>query len=374
MIKEAIGKVVLKRDLTEGEMKEVMEEILKSDASDPQITSFITALRMKGETPEEITIAARVIKEKVSTIHAGGDVVCMDREEITVERETIQSTAKGLKDGTKTFNISTATAFVVAGGGLKVAKFGRRSMYPLCGCADVTEALGIRLDMTFTQLERCLKEIGICFLYEPLTQNGLGHITSLREKIGIRTIFNHLEPLINPAGAKVQVLGVYEPNLTETMATVLKNLGIQKGLVVHGEDTLDEISITGKTKVSEFGEGRVKTYFIKPEDFGLKRRELTEIEGGDKKKNSEIILEILRGTRGAKRDIAVLNAAAVFMIAGRAKDFDEGIELASQSIDSGEAFNKVEKLIKFTNTEGRYLRNLHEVEMGKSPEHHFRGF
>jgi anthranilate phosphoribosyltransferase len=374
MIKEAIGKVVLKGDLTEGEMKEVMEEISKCSASDPQITSFITALRMKGETPEEITAGARVIKEKVSMIQAGGDVVCMDREEITVERETILSTAKGLTEGTKIFNISTATAFVVAGGGLKVARFGRRSTYSLCGCADVIEALGIHLDMTSTQLERCLKEIGICFLYGPLTQNGLGHIAALREKIGIRTIFNLLEPLINPAGAKIQVLGVYEPRLTETMATVLKDLGIQQGLVVHGEDTLDEISITGKTKITEFREGQVKTYFIKPEDFGLKRGRLIEIEGGDKKKNAEIILEILRGTRGAKRDITVLNAGAVFMIAGRAKNLDEGIELANQSIDSGEAFNKLERLIKFTSTERRYLRNPYEVEMGKSPGDHFDGF
>jgi anthranilate phosphoribosyltransferase len=373
MIKEAIGKVVLKGDLTEGEMKEVMEEISTCRASDPQITSFITALRMKGETPEEITAAAKVIKEKVSMMDAGTDVVCMDREEITVERETILSTAKGSTEGTKTFNISTATAFVVAGGGLKVAKFGRRSMHPLCGCADVIEALGIRLDMTSTQLERCLKEIGICFLYEPLTQNGLGHITALREKIGIRTIFNLLEPLINPAGAKVQVLGVYESNLTEIMATVLKNLGIERGLVVHGEDTLDEISITGRTKVTEFREGQVKTTFIKPEDFGLKRGKLIEIEGGDKKKNGEIILEILKGTRGAKRDITVLNAAAVLMIAGRAKDFDEGIGLASQSIDSGEAFNKLERLIQFTHTERRYLRDPYEAESGKSPGDHFQG-
>ncbi len=370
MIKEAIGKVVLRGDLTEGEMEEVMEEISTCSASDPQITSFITALRMKGETPEEITAAARVIKEKASMIHAGEDIVCMDREEITVERETILSTATGLTEGTKTFNISTATAFVVAGGGLKVAKFVRRSTYPLCGCADVIEALGIRLDMTSTQLERCLNDIGICFLFEPLTLNGLRHMTTLREKIGIRTIFNLLEPLINPAGAKVQVLGVYEPDLTETMAAVLKNLGIERGLVVHGDDTLDEISITGKTRVTEFREGQVKTTFIQPEDFGLKRGKLIEIEGGDKKKNAEIILGILKGARGAKRDITVLNAAAVFMIAGRAKDFKEGIVLANQSIDSGEAFNKLERLIQFTHTESRYLRNPYEVEMGKSPGDH----
>ncbi len=370
MIKEAIGKVVLKRDLTEGEMEEVMEEITKRSASDAQITSFITALRMKGETPEEITAAAKVIKDKVSKIHAGDDVVCMDREEITVERETILSTAKGLTEGTKIFNISTATAFVVAGGGLKVAKYGRRSVYPICGCADVIESLGINLDMTSTQLERCIKEIGICSIYEPLAQNGLGHIMTLREKIGIRTIFNLLEPLINPAGAKVQVLGVYEPSLTETMARVLKNLGIKKGLVVHGEDTLDEMSITGKTKVTEFKDGGMKTYLINPEDFGLKRRKFSEIEGGGKKENAEIILEILKGAQGAKRDITVLNAAAVFMIAGRAKDFNEGIALANQSIDSGKALKKLERLIEFTNAERRFLRNPSEVEMGKYPGGH----
>lgn len=374
MIKEATGKVVLKKDLTEEEMKTVMEEITTGSASDAQIASFITALRMKEETPEEITVAARSIKEKVSTIHGGEDGVCLDREEITVERETILSTAKGLTEGTKTFNVSTATAFVVAGGGIKVAKHGRKSVSPLCGSADVIEAMGINLDMTSTQLERCIKEIGICFLYGPLARNGLIHIIALREKIGIRTVFNLLEPLINPADAKIQVLGVYEPRLTETMAAVLKNLGIQKGLVFHGQDTLDEMSITGRTKVTEFKGGRIKTYFIKPEDFGLKRGKLIEIEGGDKKKNAEIILEILRGTRGAKRDITVLNAAAVFMIAGRAKNLDEGIELAKQSIDSGEAFDKLERLIKFTNTERRYLRNPYEVEMGKSPGDHFQGF
>ncbi|HXX36329.1 MAG TPA: anthranilate phosphoribosyltransferase [Thermodesulfobacteriota bacterium] len=371
MIKEATGKVVLRKDLTEEEIREVMEEITTGSVPEAQVASFVTALRMKGETPKEITVAARVIKDKVSMIQGGGDVVCVDREEITVERETILSTAKGLTEGTKTFNISTATAFVVAGGGLELAKHGRKSVSPLCGSADVVEALGINLDMTSTQLERCIKEIGICFLYGPIAQNGLRHIISLREKIGIRTIFNLLEPLINPAGATIQVLGVYEPRLTETMAAVLKNLGIQKGLVIHGQDTLDEMSITGKTKITEFKGGRIKTYLITPEDLGLKRGKLIEIEGGDKKKNAEIILEILRGTRGAKRDITVLNAAAVFMIAGMAKTLDEGIELANQSIDSGEALNKLERLIKFTNTERRYLRDPYEVEMGKSPGGHF---
>ena len=357
MIKEAIGKVVLKEDLTEGEMEEVMREITMGSASPVEMASFITGLRMKGETPEEITAAARIIKDKVSVINGGKDVVCLDREEITVERETILSTATRFRGGTNIFNISTATALVAAGGGLKVAKYGGRSIPPLCGCADVIESLGIRLDLTYTQLERCIREVGICFLYEPFAQNGLGHIITIREKMGIRTIFNLLDPLINPAGASVQVLGVYEPNLTETMVNVLKKLGIKKGLVLHGEDTLDEISITGKTKVTEFKDGGMRIYFIKPEDFGMKRGRLEEIEGGTKEENAKIVLEILRGGQGARRDVTVLNAAAAFMIAGRAKDFNEGVELANQSIDSGEALNRLIRLINFSNGESTFLRS-----------------
>jgi anthranilate phosphoribosyltransferase len=362
MIREAIRKVVLKGDLSREEMEEVMKEIMTGSASPAQIASFLTALRMKGETSEEMTTAAKAIKARVSGFHVGEDVLCLDREEITIESETILRTSKGLSGGTNIFNVSTATALVVAGGGLKVAKYGRKSASPLCGCADVTEALGINLDMTSTQLERCIKEIGICFIYEPFTKNGLRHIIDIREKIGIRTMFNLLAPLINPAGAKIQVLGVYEPGLTERMAKVLENLGIKKGLVVHGEDTLDEISITGETKVTEFKNGEVKTYLIKPEDFGMKRRKLDEIRGGTKEQNAGIILEILRGGRGARRDITVLNGAAAFVIAEKAKGFQEGIDLANRSIDSGEALRKLEMLIEFTNAESRYLRNPHEVE------------
>jgi anthranilate phosphoribosyltransferase len=364
MIKEAIGKLVLKENLTAKEMEEVMREITTGSASTSQIASFITALRMKGETPEEITAAAKVIKDKVSGINIGDDTVCLDREEITVERETILSTTKGLSEGTNIFNISTATALVAVGGGIKVAKYVKKSVFPLCGCADVIEALGVNMDMTATQLERCFNTLGICFLHEHLVQNGLKHIIDLRKKIGIRTLFNLLDPLINPTGARIQILGVYEPNLTETMAMVLKSLGIERGLVIHGEDTLDEISITGKTKVTEFKDGGIKSYFIKPEDFGMIRGKLVEIKGGTREQNAEIILEVLRGSRGARRDIIVLNAAAVFMIAQRAKDFNEGIELANKSIDSGNALHTLEKLVEFTNLERRFLRSEHELEMG----------
>jgi anthranilate phosphoribosyltransferase len=360
MIKEAIGKVVSKEDLTEAEMEEVMREITTRSSSTGQIASFITALRMKGETPEEITAAARVIKDKASVVNVGADLICLDREEITVETETIKSTTEDTAGGTAIFNISTATALIVAGGGLKVAKYGRRSVSPLCGCADVIETLGINLDMTPSQLERCIEEVGICFLYEPLVQKGLEHIVAIRKKMGIRTIFNLLDPLINPARAKTQVLGVYEPDLTETMAEVLKNLEIKRAFVIHGKDTLDEVSITGKTKVTELKGGVVKSYHIKPEDFGMKRGKLGEIRGGPKERNAEIVREILSGSKGATRDITVLNAAAAFVIAGRAKDFRKGIELANQSIDSGKALNTLERLVEFTNAEGRYFRKAYE--------------
>lgn len=363
MIKEAIGKLVLKENLKTEEMEEVMGEITSKRASTAQIASFLTALRMKGETPEEITAAAKVLKEKSLKMNLGGDSVCLDREEITVERETILSTAKGLSGGTAIFNVSTATAFVVAGGGQKVAKYVRRSLHPLCGCADVIEALGVHLDLTPSQVERCFKTAGICFLHEPLVHNGLENVISIRKKIGIRTLFNLIDPLINPGGATVQVLGVYDRNLTEKMATVLSNLGIQKGLVIHGKDTLDEISITGETKVTEVREGEMRSYTINPEDFGVRRRKREEIKGGTKEQNAKIIRGILEGERGGNRDVTVLNAAAAFFITGRARDFKEGTGLAEQVIDSGKALDTLNRLIQFTNSEHRFIRGELAAEM-----------
>jgi anthranilate phosphoribosyltransferase len=373
MIKHAISKVVSNKDLTPKEMEGAMKQVTKRNASPAQIASFITALRVKGETPEEITAAAKVIREKASVIRAADDVVCLDREEITVERETILSTTKALTEGTNIFNISTATAFVVSGGGLKVVKYGRKSASPLCGSADVVEALGIDLDMTPTQLERCVEEVGVCFLYEPLIQNELEHIIGVRRKIGIRTIFNLLDPLINPARARIQVLGVYEPDLTETMARVLKNLGIKKGLVFHGEETWDEISIVGKTRVTQFRDDEMRTYVIQPEDFGMKRGRLVDIRGGTREQNAEIIQEILRGGRGARRDIIILNAAAAFVTAGKADSFSQGVEMANQSVDSGEALRKLEGLVACTNRAHRYVRKSYDVEVGVDPRGPFHG-
>ncbi len=364
MIKEAIGKLVRGGHLTRGEMREVMKEIVSKKASTAQIASFLTALRMKGETAEEITAGAEVIREKSLRIPLGEEIVCLDREEITVEGETILKTAKGDSGETTIFNISTATALVVAGGGLRVAKYVRKPAPPLCGCADVIEALGVHLDLTPSQIERCFRTLGICFFHDHLIHNGMDHLIALRKKIGIRTLFNLLDPLMNPAGATIQILGVYEPNLTETMATVLSNLGVRKGLVVHGKDTLDEISITGETKVTEVREEGMKSYTISPEDFGMRRRGIDEIKGGTKEENAKILRRILGGERGGGRDITVLNAGAAFYIAGRVKDVKEGIEMAEQAIDSGKALDTLERLVQFTKSEHRFIRGELSVEMG----------
>lgn len=363
MIKEAIGKLVLRKDLTAQEMEESMKELVFRKATKAEMASFLTALRMKGETPEEITAGARVIREKSLRIPLEKEAICLDREEITVERETILRTAKDFSGETTIFNISTATALVVAGGGLKVAKYVRRPAPPLCGCANVVEALGIHLDLTPSQIERCFRTLGICFLHDPLVHNEMDHLLALRKKIGIRTLFNLIDPLINPGGANTQILGVYDPNLTETMATVLANLGIQRGLVVHGKDTLDEISITGETKVTELREGILKTYTISPEDFGLRRRGIGEIKGGTKEENAKIIRRILEGERGGRRDVTLLNAASAFYIARRVKDFKEGIGMAEEAIDSGNAFNTLEGLVRFTNSENRFVRGELTTEM-----------
>lgn len=362
MIKEAINKVTLREDLKAEEMREVMREILSKMATPSQVASFITALRMKGETIDEITSAAEVFRGKISKVSCKEDVISIDREEITVERETIIKTTNNIRGGTNIFNISTATAFVIAAGGLKIAKTVRKSFQPLCGCADVVEALGIDLELTRTQLERALNEIGICFIYEPLIQNGLEHIISIRRGIGIRTIFNLIDPLINPAEAKFQLLGVYEPDLTEKMAFVLKNLGIKKGLVFYGEDTLDEISVTGKTRVTEIHGDELKNYIIVPEDFGIKRANVEDLKGGTKQENAKIILEILNGQKGAKLDVTILNAAGAFYITGKVKSFGEGVELARDSIESGKAMKKFRELIEFNKKEHTYFRTLFEDE------------
>lgn len=335
MIKEAIAKVVEKKDLTEDEMIATMREIMEGEATQAQIASFITALRMKGETVEEITGAARVMREKALKVKTRASVV-------------VDTCGTG-GDESFTFNISTAAAFVAAGAGLTVAKHGNRSVSSKSGSADVLRSLGVNIEAEVERVEECLDAIGIGFLFAPMMHGAMKHAIGPRREIGIRTIFNILGPLTNPAGAKYQVLGVYRSELTEMLANVLKNLGSIRAFVVSGNDGLDEITLTAETKVSELKDGVVNTYYIKPEDFGMKPCKLFELQGGDPDDNARIIREILKGEKGAKRDVVVLNAAAAITASGKANDFKDGIKSAEESIDSGKALEKLERHIEITN-------------------------
>jgi anthranilate phosphoribosyltransferase len=339
MLKQAIRKVVDRSNLTEEEMEAAMDVIMTGQATPAQIGSFITALRLKGETIEEITAAARVMRRKATRINVDHARINMDRDKINPELKTIVDTCGTGGDSTNTFNVSTTTAFVVAGCGLRVAKHGNRSVSSLCGSADVIEKLGVNLDVPPAAVEKCINRVGIGFLYAPALHGAMKYAIGPRREIGIRTIFNILGPLTNPAGANVQVLGVYKEELTPVLAEVLNRLGTRSAFVVYGEGGLDEISITGKTRVSELKNGRVNTYTIEPENFGLPRASLNDIAGGDARENAGIVLSILRGEPGARRDMVLLNAAAVLVAAGR----------AAEAIDTGRALEKLEAMKVITN-------------------------
>lgn len=349
MIREAIEKVVNATDLTETEMRGVFEEIMSGRATYSQIGSFITALRMKGETIDEITGAAKVMREKSVHINIGPCQIGIDRDDINLDEETIVDTCGTGGTGTNTFNISTTVAFVIAGAGVKVAKHGNKAASSQCGSADVLEALGIKLDVPPPVVEAAIREIGIGFMYAPLFHGAMQYAIAPRREIGVRTIFNLLGPLCNPACAQYQVLGVYDPRLTDVMANVLKNLGSKRAFVVHGMDTLDEITITGKTRVSELKDGKIKSYYLTPEKFGIRKATLEDIKGGDAKENAGIILSVLMGKRSPKRDIVLMNSSAALVVAEKARDLKHGVKLAAESIDSGMAMDKLNKLVEFTN-------------------------
>jgi len=357
MIKEFISKVVRGDDLTEIEMEKAMDEIMSGTATPAQIGSFITALRLKGETVDEITGAARAMRTKATKICGNNHIVNIDRDEINIEDETILDIVGTGGDGTRTFNVSTTTAFVAAGGGIKVAKHGNRAVSSICGSADVIENLGVDLDLTSTDVERCINEVGIGFLYAPIFHGAMKYAAGPRREIGIRSIFNLLGPVTNPAGASVQVLGVYEPSLTDKMAHVLKRLGTKEAFVVCGEGTFDEISICGPTRVSHLKDDSVHTFQMTPEAYGFKRAALEEIVGGDAKENARIIRNILDGEKGPKREMVLLNASAAFMAAGLCDNFRDGIEIAMASIDSGKAHKKLDKMIEFTRQCKPFIRN-----------------
>jgi anthranilate phosphoribosyltransferase len=348
MIKEAIAKVVDRQDLTEQEMLSTMNEIMTGQTTASQIGSFLTALRMKGETVAEITGAAKVMREKAGKIDVNNHLVNIDRDEINAEDETLLDIVGTGGDGTRTFNVSTTTAFVAAGAGLRVAKHGNRAVSSLCGSADVLENLGVNLDINHADVERCVNEVGIGFLYAPSFHGAMKYAAKPRREIGLRTLFNLLGPLTNPANANVQVLGVYSPDLTEMMASVLNNLGTREAFVVCGEGTYDEISICGKTKITHLKNSELNTFDIEPETYGFKRAAAKDIQGGNAKRNAEIIRRILDGEKGPKRDMVLLNAASAYVASGLDTDFGEGIKRAETVIDSGRAKEKMNALVDFT--------------------------
>jgi anthranilate phosphoribosyltransferase len=339
MIKDAITKVVKGADLTEDEMIKVMNEVMTGAASPAQIAAFITALRIKGETVPEITGAARVMREKATMVELpeGAD------------RDNVIDTCGTGGDESMTFNISTAAAFVAAGAGVTVAKHGNKSVSSKSGSADVLRGLGVNIEAEVAKVEECIKKAGIGFLFAPMLHGAMKYAAPVRREIGIRTVFNILGPLTNPAGARRQVLGVYDPALTDIMAKVLHNLGSIHAFVVRGEDGLDEITLTTETKVTELKDGSIRTYHIKPEDFGFERCAPKDLLGGGPEENAVTILGILKGEKGPKRDVVILNSAAAIAASGAVQSIEEGIAEARGSIDSGEAMTRLEKLIEITN-------------------------
>ncbi len=336
MIKEAIGKVVEGTDLTVQEMVGVMDEVMSGNATPAQIGAFITALRLKGETVDEITGAARVMREKATRVVADFD------------GEILVDTCGTGGDASGTFNVSTTAAFVVAGAGIPVAKHGNRSISSTCGSADVLEALGVDLSLSAEDISRAIKEVGIGFMFAPALHGAMKHAIGPRQEIGIRTIFNILGPLTNPAGANVQVMGVFTPALTEVLAAVLGKLGAKRALVVCGEGNLDEITVTGSTRVSDFQDGKVTTYSVHPEEMGLATATLADIKGEETAEGAAAHLrQVLGGEKSACLDMVLMNAGAALMSAGKADDFKGGVELARKVVASGAALAKVDALVNF---------------------------
>jgi len=349
MIKSAIAKIIERKNLNEGEMIEVMNQIMSGECTAAQIGSFITALRMKGETIDEITGAARVMRERATPIQVGRGVLDIDRDDINIDRETILDVVGTGGDGTNTFNISTTVSFVVSACGVKVAKHGNRSVSSACGSADVIEKLGINLDVTPEIVQTCINQIGIGFLFAPALHGAMKHAIGPRREIGIRTIFNILGPLTNPAGADCQVMGVYQADLVEKLAGVLQRLGCKHGFVVCGSDGMDEMTLTGETLVAEVTQAGVTISTITPEQYGLTRCPMAAIRGGDAVANAIIVRSVLQGEQGPRREIVLLNAGYALVAAGKAATPEEGMALAAEAIDSGRALQQVEKLAELTN-------------------------
>lgn len=333
-MRQSLNRVIAGQDLSRAEAAEVMQQMMEGTATPSQIGGLLTALRMKGETVDEITGFAEVMRQKVSKV-------------AHPLRNAVDTCGTG-GDGGKTFNVSTATSILVAAMGIPVAKHGNRSVSSKSGSADVLEKLGFTVQMSPQEAEQALREIGICFMFAPLFHQSMRHVMPTRKELGIRTCFNLLGPLTNPAGVKIQLVGVYSQSLTELFASVLKKLGVTRALVVASDDGLDEISISAPTKVSELRDGEVNTYSITPATLGLQSYPLSSVAGGDAARNAEIIRSVFAGKRGGARDIVVANAAAVLYLSDRADSLQEAARLAEQALDAGTAMNKLNQMVAYT--------------------------
>lgn len=334
MIKKAILKLAQRNDLTAAEALEVMNEIMDGKASPVQMSSYLTALSLKGETIEEITGSAKGMRDHcIRLLH---------------EMDVLEIVGTG-GDGANSFNISTTASLVIAAGGVPVAKHGNRAASSKSGAADVLEALGVNISVSPEESSAMLKKIGICFLFAQNYHIAMKYVAPIRKELGIRTVFNILGPLSNPAGANMELMGVYEEALVEPLAKVMSNLGVRRGMVVYGMDRLDEISMSAPTRICEIQEGTYHTYEITPEDFGFRRCEKEELTGGTPQENAAITLEILGGKRGPKRDAVVLNAGAALYLAQAAESMEAGVRMAEDLIDSGVAKRKLDEFIRESN-------------------------
>ena len=331
LFKEIIAKLVEKNSLTDQEAYEAMIQMMQGEATESQIAAYLTALRMKGETVEEISGSARAMREKAIRLRP--------------EAETVVDTCGTGGDRKGTFNISTVAAFVLAGAGVTVAKHGNRSVSSSCGSADVLKQVGVNIELDPLKVESMINRHGIGFLFAPSFHRSMRFARKTREEIGFRSLFNILGPLTNPALAAIQVLGVYRPELTELMARVLVGLGSRHCFVVHGSDGLDEITLTGPTRISEGKDGKIHNYTVVPEDFGLERCLLSDFAGGTPEENAGILIDILNGEKGPRRNIVLVNAAPALIAANKAGDFKSAIAVASESIDSGRALGKLKEVI-----------------------------
>lgn len=334
MIKEAIAQLVKREDLTSDVMEQVMEEIMTGEATDAQKASFLTALSMKGETIDEITSAAKVLRSHC--------------ERFLNDMDVLEIVGTG-GDGSNTINISTLSSVVVSAAGIPVAKHGNRAASSKCGTADCLEALGVKIDCAPARSAQILKDINLCFLFAQKYHPAMRFVGAVRKEMGIRTLFNVLGPLANPAGATMQLFGVYSEELVEPLAYVLRNLGVKRAMVVYGRDSMDEISLSAETKVCEFKNDEFKSYVIRPEDLGLTRCNKEDLVGGTPQENAAIVNDILGGAKGPKTDVVLLNAGAAIYLASDGITLKDGIEKAREIIVSGKAKKQLEKFIEETN-------------------------